>query len=155
MTALRHEIAVLIRRHTEVIRNLGAEAQRTRWLTKLEELAALVEGDTFKVLIVGQFSRGKSTLINALLGQKILPSYATATTAVINEVKSGDTSVRGRVSSGTAGNSLLILLRWCWPGRVLVRLALVAPGPGVVAVAGPFAGMLAPARADARAWVVR
>ena len=66
-----------------------------------------------------------------------------------------DTSVRGRVSSGTAGNSLLILLRWCWPGRVLVRLALVAPGPGVVAVAGPFAGMLAPARADARAWVVR
>ena len=59
------------------------------------------------------------------------------------------------MSSGTAGNSLLILLRWCWPGRVLVRLALVAPGPGVVAVAGPFAGMLAPARADARAWVVR
>jgi hypothetical protein len=60
VTALRHEIAVLIRRHTEVIRNLGAEAQRTRWLTKLEELAALVEGDTFKVLIVGQFSRARA-----------------------------------------------------------------------------------------------
>jgi len=28
---------------------------------------------------------------------------------------------------------LLILFWWCWPGRVLLRLAPVAPGAGVAA----------------------
>jgi hypothetical protein len=39
---------------------------------------------------------------------------------------------------------LLILLWWRWPGRVLLRLARVASGPGWLRVGGPFAGMLAP-----------
>lgn len=42
---------------------------------------------SFKILVVGEFKRGKSTFINALLGEDILPAYVTPCTAVINEVK--------------------------------------------------------------------
>ena len=38
---------------------------------------------------MGEFNRGKSTFINALLGQRVLPAYVLPTTAIINEVKWG------------------------------------------------------------------
>lgn len=84
---LRRQLVELIRRQASVIRAIGTQAQQERWLYKLDDLAHLVENNTFKVLVVGQFSRGKSTLINALLGRKVLPSHATETTAIINAVK--------------------------------------------------------------------
>lgn len=34
------------------------------------------------VVVLGSFKRGKSTLINALLGERILPDFATPCTAV-------------------------------------------------------------------------
>ncbi len=57
----------------------------------LVQLRRRVAADTFKVMIAGEFNRGKSTTINAMLGQKVLPAYAIPTTAIINEVKWGDT----------------------------------------------------------------
>ncbi len=45
--------------------------------------------DTFKIMVTGTFGNGKSTLINALLGEEILPAYAQPCTAIINEVKYG------------------------------------------------------------------
>lgn len=102
VSGLRHEVADLIRRQIEVARNMGIPAQHARWLGPLENLAQLVEQDTFKVLIVGQFSRGKSTLINALLGQEVLPAYATETTAIVTTVKFAEVAaaqVYPRVSS--------------------------------------------------------
>lgn len=60
-------------------------------LEKAQQLKNIVLQDTFKVLVLGEFKTGKSTFINALLGAEILPSYATPTTAIINEVKWGDT----------------------------------------------------------------
>lgn len=46
--------------------------------------------DTFKVLVIGSFKNGKSSFINALLGEEILPAYSTPCTAVINEIKYGE-----------------------------------------------------------------
>lgn len=57
-----------------------------------QELATLgerVKNDSFKVMVTGTFKNGKSALINALLGEDILPSYALPCTAVINEIKYG------------------------------------------------------------------
>lgn len=41
------------------------------------------------VAFLGEFKSGKTTLVNALLGKKILPMFATPTTAVITEISKG------------------------------------------------------------------
>ena len=43
-------------------------------------------GDVFNLVVVGDFKRGKSTLINALLGMNILPTAATPETITFNMV---------------------------------------------------------------------
>lgn len=45
-----------------------------------------VSNEHFEVAIVGEFKRGKSTLINALLGQEVLPSDVLPATATLNRV---------------------------------------------------------------------
>ena len=62
-------------------------------MSKEKELSLLsqrVRNDTFKIMVTGTFKNGKSTFINALLGEEILPAYALPCTAVINEVKYGE-----------------------------------------------------------------
>ncbi|MBB6177319.1 ribosome biogenesis GTPase A [Anoxybacillus tengchongensis] len=51
---------------------------------KIEELKIEVKNDKFQIVVVGEFSRGKSTFINALLGKKLLPSSVKPTTAILN-----------------------------------------------------------------------
>jgi GTPase SAR1 family protein len=82
----------------DVLLDLVARAQNTFCSLALHTEAQTIEqiqqrlsSDSFKVLVVGEFKTGKSTLINALLGQEILPAYATPCTAVINEIKWGET----------------------------------------------------------------
>lgn len=55
----------------------------------LLDLKKKLENDSFKVLVIGEFKNGKSTFINSMLGDKLLPAYSTPCTAVINEVKYG------------------------------------------------------------------
>lgn len=43
-----------------------------------------LEDGEFSIVIVGEFSAGKSTLLNALMGQRILPSFSNETTATVN-----------------------------------------------------------------------
>jgi len=59
------------------------------WRESLDRLNAKISSDVFRVMVVGNFKSGKSTFINALLGQAVLPAYAIPCTAVINEVKWG------------------------------------------------------------------
>jgi GTPase SAR1 family protein len=63
---------------------------------KLEETAARtnevldrVENDFFRVAVVGEFKRGKSTLINALLGREVLPADVLPCSATLNRVTYG------------------------------------------------------------------
>lgn len=46
--------------------------------------------DVFRLVVVGEFSRGKSTFVNALLGRKILPASKNPTTAIISKIVYGD-----------------------------------------------------------------
>ena len=68
------------------LKSLGLESEKKTCANDSDSM----ERETFKVLVVGEFKRGKSTFINALLGDKILPSYASPCTAIINEVKYGE-----------------------------------------------------------------
>ncbi|MEA5601025.1 dynamin family protein [Nostoc sp. UHCC 0252] len=79
-------LANLIKRHLKLISSLNM----TQSEKALQQLETLVQSDSFKVLVLGEFKRGKSTFINALLGEKVLPAYARPCTAIINEVKWGD-----------------------------------------------------------------
>jgi hypothetical protein len=58
-----------------------------------EQLAALLDrldAARLRVLVVGEAKRGKSTLINALLGREVLPSGVTPLTAVATTVRYGN-----------------------------------------------------------------
>ena len=67
---------------------LGTERDREQLLALLDRLDAA----RLRVLVVGEAKRGKSTLINALLGRDVLPSGVTPLTAVVTTVRYGDGS---------------------------------------------------------------
>ncbi len=56
---------------------------------EIDQARALIQNKRLKVAIVGEFRRGKSSLINALLGMPILPVDIEPTTAAINRVTYG------------------------------------------------------------------
>ena len=58
--------------------------------SKLKHLIQKMKKDVFQLVVVGEFSRGKSTLINALLGEDILPSDPNPTTVMLNVIKNSD-----------------------------------------------------------------
>ena len=81
-----------------VARSLGDEAAAA-------DVAALkqrIDEGRFFVACVGQFKRGKSTLINALVGDAVLPVGVIPVTAVVTVVRHGDAR-RVRVKTRTAG----------------------------------------------------
>lgn len=51
---------------------------------KLEELKRDIKNDFFVVVVLGEFKRGKSTFINALIGNDLLPTDVLPETATIN-----------------------------------------------------------------------
>jgi GTP-binding protein EngB required for normal cell division len=65
---------------------LGTERDRERLLALLDRLDAA----RLRLLVVGEAKRGKSTLINALLGRDVLPSGVIPLTAVATTVRYGD-----------------------------------------------------------------
>jgi Dynamin family len=64
-------------------------------------LLARLSAGRFQLAVIGQFSRGKTTLMNALLGHAYLPIGALPTTSVVTTVRYGPRSrtlVRGRAT---------------------------------------------------------
>lgn len=78
------ELAEVLKGASEVTSRLNMSKEK-----ELEELSKKVQSDTFKIMVTGTFKNGKSTFINALMGEEILPAYSWPCTAVINEVKYG------------------------------------------------------------------
>jgi len=58
----------------------------------MRNLASQCERGTFSVVVVGAFSSGKSTMLNALMGERYLPSFTKETTATVNFLMSADLS---------------------------------------------------------------
>ncbi len=79
------KLAGLISETSKIIAGLKME----QYSKTLEGLSKKIAADNLKIQVLGTFKNGKSTFINSLLGQEILPAYATPTTAIINEVKYG------------------------------------------------------------------
>lgn len=58
-------------------------------LNEILECKDLIKTKKYNIAVMGEFKRGKSSLINALLGSKILPADATPTTATVNRITYG------------------------------------------------------------------
>lgn len=84
---LRDRLQELVSDVNDISQVLGVSEE---YQDKLTRLRHLVTESMFRVIVVGGFSRGKSTLINALLGDKVLPAKMTPTTAVITVIKYGE-----------------------------------------------------------------
>ena len=82
-------------------------------LEQLDELRQLVQDERFSVVVIGEFSRGKSTFINALLGAALIPMDVLPETAVIHALHYGEepalTVVRrdGSTEKGKASSEYL------------------------------------------------
>ena len=82
----KDKVKNLISESIKIYETLGMKTNAEKSGKSLEK----VQKDDFKAIVIGEFKRGKSTFINALLGDEILPAFATPCTAVINEVKYAD-----------------------------------------------------------------
>jgi GTP-binding protein EngB required for normal cell division len=73
----------------------GIDTATCAWLK--EKLS----GDIFNLVAAGQFKRGKSTVINALLGEALLPAGVVPLTSVVTIIQSGNSpSARAILRSG-------------------------------------------------------
>lgn len=95
------ELAELLRALMTVAAERHDDEKRERARTLLARLAE----DEFQLAVVGQFSRGKSTLMNAILGRPYLPTGALPMTSVVTSVRYGS---RPRVLVRRAGSSFPI-----------------------------------------------
>lgn len=55
-----------------------------------QSLCVKLEADVFSLVVVGQFKRGKTTFINALLGEDLLPTAVVPLTSIITILEYGD-----------------------------------------------------------------
>ncbi len=69
---------------------LGEELDMPSASEEVIRIKSRLEDETFHLVVVGEFSRGKSTFVNALLGRRILPSSKNPTTAIISKIVYGD-----------------------------------------------------------------
>lgn len=82
----KERLSSMLSESSEVVNELNM----TSASDSLGKLSEKVCNDTFKIQVIGTFKNGKSTFINSLLGEAVLPAKALPCTAVINEVKYGE-----------------------------------------------------------------
>lgn len=86
------ELGGLIQKEKSCIAQIypDAGAESCKQKTETLDLALSKTGEKFKVLVIGTFSSGKSCMINALIGEDLLPTGFLPETAVIGELHYGE-----------------------------------------------------------------
>jgi GTP-binding protein EngB required for normal cell division len=77
----KEDLSRIIQRLTGSVRNEAVQS--------LETVKAKIEEEAFNLVILGQFKRGKSTFINALLGEDLLPTAIVPLTSVVTILRYG------------------------------------------------------------------
>jgi hypothetical protein len=77
---------VALKSGDEVLPGLGLAGDAANLTIRARD----IEQGIFKVLVLGEFKNGKSTLLNAMLGHKTLPVHAAPSTAILTELVYGE-----------------------------------------------------------------
>lgn len=96
-TNIRREAAEILESTSKILTKSEAEGEKSSGKLGLEqEIADLntvsdnLRQGVFRLLVLGDMNRGKSTLLNAVIGEKILPTGVNPCTAVLTIVRYGD-----------------------------------------------------------------
>ena len=84
-TSFKLTIASQIRAFLDLLKKRGEESR----LQQCESLLAKLAEDRFTIAVLGQFKRGKSSLLNAIIGRDLLPTGILPVTSVITILKFG------------------------------------------------------------------
>ncbi|MED4909407.1 dynamin family protein [Brevibacillus centrosporus] len=76
----RLELLQILDQYRFVLEEMEEEVEQEKVLDRKVQITE----DHFQIAVVGEFSRGKSTFINSLLGKRLLPSSPSPTTAILN-----------------------------------------------------------------------
>lgn len=92
MQILDEKYSRLILEEKALLESLSTEIRALSYKELEDKLNAVKENleNLFSIVFIGEFSTGKSSLINALLGEKILPEGITPTTDKITIIKYGN-----------------------------------------------------------------
>lgn len=71
---------------TKIYNNIASILPESYEKEYTKDLLEDLNNELYTVVVVGEFKRGKSTFVNALLGEEILPADVTPTTATINAI---------------------------------------------------------------------
>ncbi|HSO34697.1 MAG TPA: dynamin family protein [Labilithrix sp.] len=82
------DVTVALQELSDIAGGLGAKSLKER-LDR--DLVKKMEEDRFHLVVVGEFNHGKSSFVNALLGETVLPVGVTPTTAAIHHLKYAET----------------------------------------------------------------
>ncbi|HSQ67063.1 MAG TPA: dynamin family protein [Polyangiaceae bacterium] len=81
------DVTMALQSLADIAQSLGAKSLRER---VLKDLVHKLEEDRFHLVVVGEFNHGKTTFVNALLGENALPTGVTPTTAAIHHLRYAD-----------------------------------------------------------------
>ncbi|MCM1087146.1 MAG: dynamin family protein [Muribaculaceae bacterium] len=79
-----------ISRFDKLLQERGSVEELKSLQSEVIKLRQDFETKNFRVAVVGEFNRGKTTFVNALLGKELLPTDYLPTTAAINRITYGD-----------------------------------------------------------------
>ena len=125
LAALRESEIRLLTDIATTLAEMGEQTDEDR--KRLQEVAQDLREAFFIVAIIGEFNAGKSTFVNAMLGEEMLPMGITPTTETIEVIRYNEKANRKpeMVREGVR--------RWAHPGTGAAGVAIVdTPGTGSV-----------------------
>lgn len=82
--ATRERLVGCLTEVATVLSKVGGGGERSK---QLGDARGNLVQDAFRLMVIGEFKRGKSTLVNSLLGKDVLPARVAPCTAIITEVR--------------------------------------------------------------------
>jgi small GTP-binding protein len=142
----RDEVVRALRGLGDVATALGTRTLRER---VDRELVRKLDEDRFHLVVVGEFNHGKTTFVNALLGEQALPTGVTPTTATIHHIRWAEkpeatvvsakgerrsipfAEAKGFAVGGGASSEEVDYLEIGYPATLLKERILLVDTPGV------------------------